>query len=162
MQHHTGTNQCGSSLAIPLRVSDEWHRIKYKVYHVVIVVEGVGVGACARARCVIIVVRVLVLEVGWSFVSSLSPLGAVLKSSWSPSPLDAAAGAIMVAIVLMVWGLGTGGGGVTCQHWGIVGLVTLVLVAVVVASDLFSTLHGYVPIGMGTGKPWLKTGRNSS
>ena len=24
--HHTGTSQCGSSLAIPLRVSDEWHR----------------------------------------------------------------------------------------------------------------------------------------
>jgi len=107
----------------------------------------VGVGARARACCVIIVVQVLVLEVGWSFVSSLSPLGAVLKSSWSPSLLDAAAGAIVVAIVLMVWGLGTGGGGggggVTCQHWGIVGLVTLVLVAVVVASDLFSTLHGY-------------------
>jgi len=27
VQHHTGTSQCGSSLAIPLRVSDEWHRI---------------------------------------------------------------------------------------------------------------------------------------
>ena len=92
---------------------------------------------------------------------SLSPLGAVLKSSWSLSPLGAAAGANVVAVVLMVWGLGTGGG-VTCQHWGIVSLVTLVLVAVVVASDLFSTLHGYVPIGAGTGKPWLKTGRNSS
>jgi len=26
VQHHTGTSQCGSSLAIPLRVSDEWHR----------------------------------------------------------------------------------------------------------------------------------------
>ncbi|KIM67326.1 hypothetical protein SCLCIDRAFT_1210376, partial [Scleroderma citrinum Foug A] len=25
--HHTGTSQCGSSLAIPLRVSDEWHRM---------------------------------------------------------------------------------------------------------------------------------------
>ena len=26
VQHYTGTSQCGSSLAIPLRVSDEWHR----------------------------------------------------------------------------------------------------------------------------------------
>ena len=28
VQHHTGTSQCGSSLAILLRVSDEWHRNK--------------------------------------------------------------------------------------------------------------------------------------
>ena len=118
---------------------------KIQVYHVVVVVEGVGVDARARARCVIVVVRVLVLEVGWSFVLSLSPLGAVLKSSWSPSPLDAAAGAIVVAIVVMVWGLGTCGGGVTCQHWGIVGLVTLVLV-VVVASDLFTGVPTGVPV----------------
>ena len=27
VQHHTGTSQCESSLAIPLRVSDEWHRL---------------------------------------------------------------------------------------------------------------------------------------
>jgi len=66
VQHHTGTSQCGSSLAILLRVSDKWHRIKYKIYHVVVVIEGVGVGARAHARacCVIIIVWVLVLEVG--------------------------------------------------------------------------------------------------
>jgi len=78
-------------------------------------------------------------------VLSLSPLGAVLKSSWSLSPLGAAAGANVVAVVLMVWGLGTGGG-VTCQHWGIVSLVTLVLVAVVVASDLFTGVPRGVPV----------------
>ena len=31
MQHHTGTSQCGSSLAISLWVSDEWHRSTFTV-----------------------------------------------------------------------------------------------------------------------------------
>ena len=34
MQHHTGTSQCGSSLAIPLRVSDELHRSMTYVFDV--------------------------------------------------------------------------------------------------------------------------------
>jgi len=33
VQHHTGTSQCGCSLAIPLRVSDEWHRTKTSLTH---------------------------------------------------------------------------------------------------------------------------------
>ena len=28
VQHHTGTSQYGSSLAIPLRASGEWHRLR--------------------------------------------------------------------------------------------------------------------------------------
>ena len=33
VQHHIGTSQCGSSLAIPLRVSDEWHRHSRLLLH---------------------------------------------------------------------------------------------------------------------------------